>query len=148
MRPKDIKKLDTTNNHFVITGDILDAKRSSETLIRVAQTLGIEKTDLILSRMAGALNEIKKNGSVLDRIIRNWYRMLNENGLMFIQYDYTILDPLVVERWATTIKERFPKKIDIQISEGVLRLHKKQGAPDELPSATELFRTTKETSMY
>src|SRR5258708_23767052 len=139
VRDKDDKKSDRKNNHHLIEGDILDVE-STETLGKVLKTFHAGKTDLIISRMVGPLSYIDKNSTILDRIIRNWNNLLNENGLMFIQFDWNrtnIVGPLV-EKWAATIQKMFPE-IDISVAEGVMRLHKRPGSPEKLPPVTQLF---------
>ena len=140
IRSKDIKFNDARNNHSVITGNILDLQ-SDQLFNKITQTLGIEKVDLIISRMDGPLSFFDKNGAILDRIIRNWYNFLNKNGLMFIQFERTLESDtrFLVEKWSGVIKKRFPK-VDIQTGNYVLRLHKGTDAPEELPPATQLFR--------
>ena len=144
IRDPNEKNNDIKNNHSVVEGDILDIQ-DDKLLNEVTEKLDTEKTDLIISRMIGPLKEIDKHPAILDRIIRNWYNMLNENGLMFIQFQGYVplnkdkLERDLMEKWSTIIKEKFPK-INIQIDGGVMRLHKKVGAPEELPRASELFR--------
>ncbi len=138
IRPEDIKKHDVENNHSLIIGDIMEVI-SNETLEEVAKKLGTNRTDLIISRMKGPLDDINKHPAILDRIIRNWYGMLNDNGLMFIQYDnYMKLEPLV-RKWVTAVNQRFPQ-IDLQPGDGILRLHKRKGSPENLPSVAQFFK--------
>lgn len=146
IRSESKKENDKKINHSIIIGDILEVE-NTYLLEKVRKRLGVKKTDLIISRMAGALDFINKNGAILDRIIRNLFDLLNENGLMFVQFSY--LSSLegtntqtLIEKWANAITERFPQ-IDIQVEKGVLRLHKKAGAPEHLPPATVLFSKTK-----
>ena len=163
---KDIRfeyqeKKDTERNHHVLEGDILYPERKP-LFYNITSRLGTEKTDLILSKMEGPVNIIDKNPAVLDRIIRNWYSLLNENGLMFIQF-FVGMPPLMppenardrkyalvsyqkytdlktsIDKWAVAIKERHPQ-IDIQVRSGAIRLHKQLGSPNELPPATQLFK--------
>lgn len=143
-RSGNIMEHDAEKNHYVKVGNIMDPQKSNKLLSEVIQTIGTNKTDLIISRMEGALQFIDKDLAILDRIIRNWYKILNKNGLIFVQFALsTSLSckhrSYEVKKWATAIKERFPE-VDIQIGEGVLRLHKKEGAPEELPPATQLFK--------
>lgn len=143
IRSEDQKRLDAQSNHSVIVGDILDPM-NDEILHEVIKKLGKSKTDLIISRMMGPLDHMNKNGAILDRIMRNWYSMLKENGLMFIQFNFSrdFFDQdaeNLVEKWATVVREKFPE-IDIQLGKGIFRLHKKIGAPEKLPPATQLFQ--------
>lgn len=150
IRNENQKKDDEKNNHSVIVGDILDISdtQNNKVLNEVKEKLGVKRTDLIICRMSGPIHTINRNSAIMDRIIRNWYSLLNENGLMFIQFGWKLqglINPTVktieilIIKWVTIIKEKFPE-IDIQIEDsGVLRLHKKVGAPEELPRAKELF---------
>ncbi len=149
IRNQNQKNDDVKNNHSVIEGDIMDVQ-DNQLLTEVAQKLGTKKSDLIISRMFGLLKFIDRHPAILDRIIRKWYDMLNENGLMFVQFEpYGLLPEhlktreYIVKKWSDVIKEKFLEiDIQIQIDEkmGVLRLHKKFGAPKELPSAAQLFK--------
>ena len=146
IRDEHQKEQDKKLSHSVITGDILDPEKvpDNEVLIKVAETLGTNKIDLIISRLVGPLGYIDKNLAILDRIIRNWYSMLNENGLMFIQFEsYRPLpghnrNTTMIEKWATAISEKYPG-IDIQVDGATLRLHKKTGSLEELPAATKIL---------
>ncbi len=143
IREKKQKEADDKKNHSVIIGDILDPQ-NNQLLDTVLKTLGTKKTNLIISRMMGVLLGIKKEPAILDHMIRAWYRILDDNGLMFVQFELTDTDEpkptqALVIKWKNAVKEKFPQ-IDIQLSEGVLRLHKKEGAPGELPPATQLFK--------
>ena len=102
--------------------------------------------------MCGPLHDINKDVSILEKIFRNWYEMLNANGLIFIQFNYVNIDSntdnydLEVQKniklWVEKIKEMYPD-IDIQLGNGVLRIHKKPGSPDKLPKAIDLFKEEK-----
>jgi hypothetical protein len=130
--------LDKLNNHFVLEGDIMDVTNDT-TLTRVTKQLDGHKADLIISRMAGPLNSIKKHPAILDRIIRNWYRMLNENGLMFVQVANHYDKIPFLKDWVERVKNSCPE-IDLQEENKVIRLHKRKGAPEELPPASQLFK--------
>lgn len=145
IRNQGVKDNDKSKNHSVIVGDITDVK-NNQLFDKISQILGTNKIDLIISRVEGPLEFIKKHPAILDRIIRNWYNILNKNGLLFVQFERPIDTFIVggsiknqVIRWATAIKERFPE-VDIQTDGRELRLHKKNDAPDELPRAKELFK--------
>lgn len=147
------------NNHSVIEGDILDLNEKP-LKEKIENTLGVKKVDLIMSRLMGPLLEFEKNPAILNRIINNWYKMLNENGLIFAQFDYFAEhhpdmnqkrmekfvpskerdSEVAVKEWVDLIQKKFPNEIEIQLGRGVLRLHKKEGAPEELPKANELFK--------
>ncbi|MFZ1019893.1 MAG: hypothetical protein WAN61_02800 [Minisyncoccia bacterium] len=144
IRSEAKKENDRKINHFVMTGDIMEVQ-NKWLLEQVMKKLDTDKTDLIISKMNGPLKHIDRNGAILDRLIRNWYDILNENGLMFIQFTYGTETENIemkiqnkIEKWVEAIKERFPE-VEIQVNTGTIRLHKKFGAPEHLPPATILF---------
>lgn len=144
IRDDQTKKDDEANHHFVITGNALDTSylEDNETAKKVIEKLGTPGVDLIICRMSGPLSWINKNGAILDRIIRNWYEILNYNGLMFVQFDRGGSDDVdtvdLVNKWVEAIKGKFPQ-LDIQIEGGAMRLHKTDDSPEYLPPATKLF---------
>ena len=145
IRDHEKKEIDDGNNHSVILGNIfevLNTKLSDE----VKRSLDVEKVDLIISRLGGPLSSIKKNGAILDRLIRNWYDLLNENGLMFIQFQYVSSEEdnsrIEIEEWVNTIQKKFPE-VEIEVKKKTMRIYKKTGAPEHLPPATVLFSKTK-----
>lgn len=91
--------------------------------------------------------------------------MLNNNGLLFAQYEYfnehnpkieykyhgEISPPSKrdseknVEKWAESIKHEFPHQLEIQLGRGIIRLLKKEGAPKELPPSRKLFESRHES---
>lgn len=130
--------------HSVLLEDILDIS-NDQLYKKIEEKIGTKKIDLIISRLNGALMYIKKNPLIFNHLIRKWYSMLNNNGLMFIQFEYLIKysntkqqSEIFVEEWANIIKEKFPE-VDIQLDRGIMRLHKNFGAPEELPSTSKLF---------
>jgi hypothetical protein len=145
IRDHEKKEIDENNNHSIIPENILDVS-NTKLLDKVRRSLDAEKVDLIISRLGGPLSFIEKNGAILDRLIRNWYDLLNENGLMFIQFQYVsskMGNPKVeIKEWANTIQKKFPK-VEIEVKEKTMRIHKKIGAPEHLPAATLLFSKTK-----
>ena len=145
------KETDEEYEHSVIEGDILDTTKveKNKVLSEVTKKLGTNKIDLIICRMRGPLYYIDKDPAILDRIVRNWYSLLNKNGLMFIQFDIISSGSYrstanMAKEWSVVINEKFPQ-IDIQFAMGdenignVIRLHKGVGSPEKLPPATQLF---------
>jgi hypothetical protein len=152
------KRFDQTHGHSVVPGDLFDVK-NEEFLKKIFQSINSEKTDLIVSRMMGPLNDLSKHPLVLDRVIRKWYSMLNKNGIIFVQFEFfkqhspneevkyleEINPPFEMEtekevkEWVDAINKKFPKGIEIQLGRGVMRLHKTDKAPEELPSIKELL---------
>lgn len=152
------KSIDSYTGHYVITGDITDTT-NREIYNTIKEKLKTDKVDLIISRMMGPLKKIKKNPALLDKIIRQWYSLLNTNGLLFVQFEYfhehdpdqnkkmlSEAEPeeyskteINVKEWAKMIKEKFPNEIEIKLGRGIIHIHKKENAPEELPLARELF---------
>jgi hypothetical protein len=151
------KIMDGTADHSVIVGDLTNTT-NNELYNTIKEKLKTEKVDLIISRMMGPLNFIKKNPALLDKIIRQWYSLLNKNGLLFVQFEYfhehdpvsikkilSELEPeeyskteINVKEWVKLIEKRFPNEIEIKLGRGIIRIHKKENAPEELPPAREL----------
>jgi|ERR1035437_1453555 hypothetical protein len=144
IRDHEKKEIDDGNNHSVIPGNIFDVL-NTKLLDEVKKSLDVEKVDLIISRLGGPLRSIDKNEAILDRLIRNWYDLLNENGLMFVQFQHGSSESSPkkkIEKWANAIKEKFPE-VEIEVKEKTMCIHKKNGAPEHLPPATVLFSKTK-----
>ena len=158
MRTDEMKELDEEGNHHIYIGDILDVKNLDfDSFLK--NTLEVEKVDLIVSRLMGPLKALSMNPLVMERVIDSWYSLLKENGLLFVQFQYhlqhnpseavrfyekEIAPPQVtdtesiVEEWATFIQKQFPDTLELQLGRGVLRLHKKIGAPDMLPKMRDI----------
>ena len=165
VRDEDAMAVDKENNHSVVSGDFINGP-TRELYAALDQKLGGKKVDLITSRIVGPLDSLVKNPAILEHIVRKWYSMLNDNGLLFAQFEFfeetkpymeskfvgeslsvDLKDvELVVMDWAMSVMEKFPKEIDIQLGRGVIRIHKKQGAPEELPTAKELAEDSKHRS--
>ena len=145
MRKDKIKKNDLAYNHDIMEGNIF----KPETYHKLKKVMGKEKADLIISRMMGPSATIPKHPDVRAWLAKKLYNMLEDNGLMFLQFDFfdqhtpgpvhkffakTHPDPLRdtekdVIKWAEFIQEKYQGAIEIQIDRGILRLHKKPGAP-------------------
>ncbi|OGI71637.1 hypothetical protein A3B84_00070 [Candidatus Nomurabacteria bacterium RIFCSPHIGHO2_02_FULL_35_13] len=140
IRNENLKVEDSKSNHYVITGDILDV-HNDEIFKEIRAKLDVNKIDLIISRMVGGLNQFEGSKTALDNAVRLWYGLLNENGIMFIQYNYNSINDKednIVAECIEKIKSKYPQ-IDIQLGKGSIRLHKKPGAPEELPEDTHFF---------
>lgn len=157
-RKPDTKAKDDSNSHYVLPGDLLDTK-NPEMYKNISKELGSEKVDLIISRLMGPVRVLDKNAAILNSIIKKWYSMLNENGIIFAQFEYflehdegmikkyeSMIEPedlreteLHVQYWANEIRNKYKGLIDIKIGRGVIRLHKKEGAPEKLPDIESAF---------
>jgi hypothetical protein len=139
-RKPDESSFDSANNHLVVEGNVItDIKK---TLAVLRSKLGVENTDLIISRMEGGLAKESKNPAILDHLIREWYKLLNENGLLFVQIDHNNDSEQIIQPWIKAVTQKYPS-IEIQTSGPhtyyKFRLRKGPGAPKELPPAKELL---------
>ena len=90
--------------------------------------------------MQGALKGMDMN--LLDDAVRQWYALLNENGVMFIQYNWASSsdkrEDNVAAKCIEMIKGKYPQ-LDVQLGRGVMRLHKKLDDPEQLPENAHFF---------
>jgi hypothetical protein len=144
MRESAEKEVDAENNHIVIPGDILDIKDKGVLFKNIREQLHVQKVNLIISRMLGPLSLIDKNLSVFDRILRNWYDLLEENGIMFIQTGLrrnSEVEKEETRKWQKSITTEFPQiKIQTEDDFSLIRLHKGVGSPEHLPAAIKILR--------
>ncbi len=147
---EDFKRTDEEDNHSVLEGDILDFTKSG-TYSKLSEKLNGQGVDFIISRMVGGLDHIQiKPPILLDRVIREWYSILNEGGIMLIQFENRIQEKVDaasftsktlvrVYNWSHEIMARFPEiTIVIDQDHKTLRLNKNKGAPASLPPAKEM----------
>lgn len=126
---------DAESKHRVITGDLVVDKTSKS----VDRWLRGEKTDLIVERMVGGLDEVPHDPYLLRQQANLYYRLLSDGGLMFVQIPKfaTRLVPLWVEsarrESSGTIDASYGIYTNQYASTTVLRMHKLPGAPLELP---------------
>lgn len=119
------------DNHSIITGDMFLPKTKRE----ISKWLNGKKVDVLIERMGGGLDLLPDNPVWLYKNLNHWYRLLNDNGVMFIEV------PTFVE----SIQDQYSKWIDhlyktediynIEISckSGSLRIKKLAGACINLP---------------
>lgn len=160
VRQPEIKGSDKNEGHSVIEGNVFDLK-NKDFDSKIQEALGTKNVDLIISRMAGPLSSFSRDPLILDRLIRKWYKMLNRNGLIFAQFelfyrhmpddvsrnisesrseDFTKTEANVKD-WVIALEERLgDDEIEIEVDRGIIRIHKKDKAPDELPKLKELFK--------
>lgn len=121
------------DTHQFILGDIFDRKTYNE--------LPDEKFDLIIERMLGGMETVPEDYTFVSRLLNRWYRMLNENGMMFVQVPIVFNNLMV--KWAQLINTDFKDRIIFKGKVGeydnevnncsTLFIQKKAGAPDDLP---------------
>lgn len=153
------ESMDLKRGHSVITGDILKTG-NDDVYSKIIEKLHGRKVDLVISRMMGPLCYYRNSPIIMENIIRKVFSILNENGIVFFQIYYIKdhefnkkthyeIDKFIntylynknmknVKIWAERIKKHFPM-IEVQVSKGVIRIHKGIGAPNELPKVASLF---------
>ncbi len=136
--------------HTIIRGDLF----RNETYTAINRALNQGGVDLILSRIYGGLEEISHDPIIWARIARTWYKLLREGGLMFVQYRLATADKWISDKeiqkdpreklmkeWERFIHDQFGDVLDIQLDYSTFRLHKKNGAPKELPILKDFDRS-------
>ncbi len=118
---------DTARGHKVIPGDLL----SEEANAALTAWLDGKKVDLIFERMFGGLNVLPQEPYMLSQKLDQWYRLLDEGGIMFIEVPSRMA--YLVQPWAEAVSKF--SSIEIQPSNAgkVFRLRKLSGAPEALP---------------
>lgn len=140
LRSISLRVRDNERHHAVIAGDMFSDKTQQE----VTRWLRGRKADVIFERMNGGLNLVPPELRFLSGIASNWYQILAEGGVMFVQIP-GILVPLMVE-YKDFVDRNHPSQIQIEqilrrappifgydVSEGLVRLNKLRGAPPDLP---------------
>ncbi len=144
-RNKIQKIKDTTLNsinaldHKVVEGDIL----SDSLYDNLEQKLDNQKVDLIIERMFLGLEFMPAEPYKLSNILGKWYKMLNEDGIMFVQPP--VIFNNLLDKWAEMLKKEYSDTIEFKYEKGIhdagasdegyssFRLRKLKGAPAELP---------------
>ncbi|MBI4086342.1 MAG: hypothetical protein HY433_03850 [Candidatus Liptonbacteria bacterium] len=131
-----IKERDKKLHHEVLEGNIFE----SNTYKSLNQWLNGEKVDLIIERMGKGLEFVPGEPYEVSKILRIWYNLLREGGIMFAQTPVVFNN--LLEAWAVKIDREFKGKIEIEFQTGyeddgvacsAFRLRKLSGAPNELP---------------
>lgn len=140
VRTESAEARDNERHHSVITGNMFSSKTRQD----VAKWLEGRKADVIFERMGGGIRLVPREPRFLAEIANNWYQMLAEGGVMFMQIP-SVLVP-VMEAWKNFVEQKYPDQIQIQqklhlvdplagvlFNEGLMRLNKLKGAPANLP---------------
>ena len=136
------------DNHDVLEGDIF----KQETYENLSKRLNGEKVDFIMERMEGGLRMVPSDPYTMGKILENWYELLNEGGIMFVQSPVVFNN--LLEKWVDKIKSEFGNVIEVKYKKGTedftpacsaFRLRKLPGAPSKLPLLD--ISTVKETQM-
>ena len=135
-------------NHTVIEGDIFDRSiKNNSTKNEIIKWLNGEKFDLIIERLAGGQVDAPQSLGFQFKILQDWYQILNENGLIFIELPinlekvkkeyfvkkYKSEDRYLLESWVKKINSEYSGTIEIKLVDDVMLIHKKYGAPKFLP---------------
>lgn len=125
---------DNARNHIVIPGDLF----SGETKDNVGNFLNGQKADLIISRMAGGLNEIPREPYFLGKEADHWYQQLADGGVLLAMLPGF---GAFLPAWVELIKSEYKGQLEVECTEfvpeegivPVLKLRKLPGAPEHLP---------------
>lgn len=115
-------------HHSIIQGDIFDPKMYAELNAR----LNGRRPDIIFSRLHGGLGYIPQNYEILKSAFRKWYRILNIEGIMFVQVYYTASSSMVNQEGAISelrsLHSANPQAFDLVVndSERVFYIKKHQ----------------------
>jgi hypothetical protein len=144
MRTPTQIEIDGKVNHLVIEGDVLNVKDGGMLFKNIREQLQVQKVNLIISRMVGPLHFIDKNLSIFDRIFRDWYDLLEENGIMFIENgleNKSRIEQEKIKKWQKIITTKFPQ-IDLKLDNdfGIILIHKGIGSPEHLPPAIKILK--------
>lgn len=134
LRSEADTKYDKVNHHTVQAGDLEEPKTQEE----VRTWLNGEKADLIIERMMGPLFHVPKDPYYMAKYLSEWYKMLSENGVMFIEV------PLFMDSLLAPWIGRIAEEEGIEVSSKMgghaynsrFRLKKLPGAPAEIPLLT------------
>ncbi len=132
---------DGRKKHKVLLGDILK-KDTYEELLEIT---GGEKVDIIFERLLNGFLFVGENLTLVNTV-KKWYKLLNEDGIMFIQVPQKLT--YLMPAWQELINSEYGDVLEMQYTQKkysgnnaaitpAFRLFKKIGAPDELPMLDE-----------
>ncbi len=144
------QKKDEKINHETLVSDIFDLK-TYESLNKLLQG---KKVDFIVSRMAKGLEFVPIEPYTVSKILKIWYELLAEEGIMFVQTPIAFNNLLKV--WTEKIEKEYSNLIEVFFVPGFadnradhcssFRLRKLSDAPKELPLLDP--RTIKKSFIY
>ena len=115
-------------NHKVIEGNLL----SKNLYIDIEKELKGQKVDFIVERMLAGKKLLPQDINTLMRTLKFWYKILDEEGVMFVESPKEF-KPLLAE-WDSMITNKYSEVIDFSSKYNLFRLQKLKGAPEELPA--------------
>ncbi len=128
--------------HTVVIGDMFE----KSTYRKIDDMLGGQNVDCIISRMVGALDSMTDDTLVRAQLMRRWYHLLGEPGLMFVEYRNASRDKFiskniiqkdvreqVMTEWVDFIQKNYADSLEVRLSSNSFSLIKKSGAPEALP---------------
>lgn len=125
---------DSDSNHTLIEHDITDREG---TLSEINAWRNNDGIDLIIERMGKGLHQLPEDPFFLSKIFSDYYSLLNEDGVMFVQIP-VVMEPFLPS-WQEKVHEMSDGKIEIVATNEsygdwwVMRLNKHPGAPKKLP---------------
>jgi len=128
------------DNHSIVVGDMF----TRETKAELRKKLGSDKVDILIERLVGGHSSIPLDENWLFINLNNWYGLLNEGGVMFVESPIFNDSPKTMEsyqKWISQIMKENKDNIEIQnelrefqyFKQAYLRLRKLPGAPANLP---------------
>lgn len=134
--PSD-KKWDVERGHTVLEIDMLQ----TGTYQTLEKLLVDKSVGLIISRTEGAIGWLPDDPIILGNLASRWYKILMENGLLFVQYNPSAPSraydqekrTAMVDEWIRLLKYQYADTLDVEGGTSAFRLHKKRGAPRDLP---------------
>lgn len=132
-------KLPSLPGHHILIGNILDNKTYAE----LKRTIQGKKIDIIISKMEGGLEAglpQKNREKVAMMLLRRWYRLLSEDGEMFIQFfteqynvggqygGYGVVGFKELREYLQFLKQRYPS-LELKEGWGCLRLKRNADCP-------------------
>jgi hypothetical protein len=100
------RKEDSRRNHNVLKGDAF----LPETYKVLAEKYLPNGADIIFERMENGLLGMTENPTVFFELVKQWYKILSENGVMFVQSPY-ITKKENVEQWQDFLETGLPEII-------------------------------------
>lgn len=135
LRGRDEKTQDRQRHHNVVAFDVSNPLLGQ----KLKNKLGISKAHFIIERMEGGLPDDIRDPYFLYQVGNNWYQLLETGGVMFIQCPRFIHK--ILPAWESKVNSAASGTLEACYyrqgnEKGVLRISKKDGAPESLPFLT------------
>jgi len=129
------------HNHTIIIGDMFLQKTKE----KIDKWLDGDKVDILIERMQAGLDLIPRNGVWIWKQFNDWYKMVNEGGIMLIQTYSTpfsscrsdlLVPDDVFEQWGKVVSQNKSLEFKSDVFNQHFLLRKLPGAPERLPVVT------------